>query len=708
MPSPRALVRLQAASAWDGSWVYVPWLRFQSCRDCVNPEMPKATFRYDFGEQKREHTTKFFTETPLSIAGHYVQILLQMPGDDPEPVWHGVLQDDMVRTEGDLRLEGPQTLHAWGLQHLLDLQPIDRAFCEQGTAVVEIRRLPKFNERHQWGESLVGNRSSTKYTIPGTTNQAYVLRAKGSGDTWTNLDLLEYVLASFTPPGWTIVVTGQYAALDQLKEVHDPSRWSSVWDALNALIPRKKGFAFVLETTGSGPIYLRVCTLTETALGFGGYELPANAWPTVLTLPTAFPWNHLVDPLEVRFTQLSQVDELLVQSTELLRVVASLSYHPRGSQLDAAGATTPLTGDGTLVEGWSVGPENDFRNPPGATNGEQRDASRSDDRFADVFRRHLIGIDRLDPTKFDWMVGNGTGGAKVNMALFAGDDGTVGLGTAWPAPGPQYWNSDRQVLRELPFESQKRYETSPIGDTGASGGQPDYVPVLAVMRDPLKTAEHYFVLDRPPDDTLPAIGIQPIDKGLGVKLTTSHGVTLAKDHWTGGGDTLVSSKFLLDYRDLIVTAAFEMDQRLQVRLQGLSFPAHHTTRKRVFEVPGIHYWRAAPDTIIGVDAGALKRIHANNLVLRDDSGKLQAFAAFLRYFFGVYRQAITVPIKTLGTFVPLGSMLLGVDGVSFSTPVNTLITSRTLTQSAVGPQARLQTMIETGFWSLDEARGMFA
>mgnify|MGYP001613546718 CR=1 FL=1 len=705
IPKTNVFVRVQPGSGWANAWSYVPFLRFQYCRDGLGPNMPKAGFVFDFGLQKREHTKNFFTELPQSLAGYYVQILLQTEGYPAYPAWHGTFPEDLVRLDSDIRLEGQQSLTAYGLAHLLDLQPIDRSYCEQDGAVVESRRLLKFNERSDWGTQLVGNRSNGKHNVAGTSPvvKTYVFSGKANRTTWSNRDIAEYLLYRFPPKGLTLPLIGLAAAADSLKDVHDPAKWKSTWSALDDLFSRRKGLSYQLMTPGFGPIGVWVDSLSEIPISYGGFTLPANSNPVVFTLPTAYPWNQLIAPLNFRFSQLAQFDELLVESEELIRIMASVSYEPRGK---LTGAAANLRGDGTLVEGWKSTIETTVKTPGGA-NAVENDNSRDDDRFRDVFRSHLIANDRNDPTKFDWLFGDGIGGPKTNMAITAKDDGTVDLTKKSPV-----FNAERTLLRELPIEQGKKYDVNPIVNEQVTERTPEFQPLLAVMRDPLAVdgagaaKEFYYLIDKPAEGGPPSVGVAPLDRALGINLHTTHPQTLARDHWAGAAATQHAQE--LDYRDLIATIALETDQRLRVRIQNLSWPQHHTNRKYRVTMPNVHYWRAAPGTVLGTDKGALKKIDSKNLKIRDDGDKLKAFAAFLRYFFGVHRQAVEIPIALLGTFAPLGSMIVGISGVGLWQPILTVVDSRTITRSGTGEDEKVETMLSTGFWSLEEAKGLFS
>jgi hypothetical protein len=714
LPAVRAFTRLHPGTAWpasDAAWTYIPLLQPRYCRDCVAPETPKAEFVYEYGTIKREWSLQFFTEAPGVLDGYYAQIAIQLEGYAPVPVWIGTIEHDLTRPESDIRVEGSQTFTAFGLVRLLEKQPIDRAYCEQDGKVIIIKRLPRFNDRSNFGNTLVGNRSRVK--SQGGVKATYVISAKGDRTTWTALDVVELLTKRYQPKGWTIGLSGQWRALESIKDVWDPNRWPNVKTALDDVIDRKRGLGWLLLSNGWGTIWLHVFSYSDIPVSFGGIELPANAWPTHLELPSAYPYTHLIDPINFAFSQMAQFDTILIESEEFLRSMFTVSYRKRG--LDENGVE--LDGDGNMVEGWPANTEAVYRQ---AHKGSAiaNDTARSDDVFEHIYTRHLIGLDRADPTRFDWIANGGDASSYgTNVAYTAKDDGTVDVG-----PRSDVWMGEKTVERELPILKHRKYEQAPVDGKVVSdqplNTDPEFVPLLAIMRDPFYTkpeddpnapANVYGLVDHL-DSFLGGpsnMSVRPLDKGLGIHIGCSPGHRLALNHWAGATATSTPPEF--DYKDLIITLSVRLDQRLNVRLEHVAFPLHHTNRTHRILVSGIEYWRANAGTVIGVNANrTLKRIHDRNLVLRNDVDRLNAFAAFVRQWYSQPRNTVEIPFKSLGIFAPLGALLKGITGVALSQPINTVITARQ-SNFALRPddEASIETRLQTGCWSAEEAVGMF-
>ena len=116
-------------SSWADLWEETPLLRCVNFRDRAAPEHAAATFRYRYGPallpaigSRPADATKTAVPKP-SLLGKYVKVV---HNTDPVTTWYGVLTD-VDRDQGgdeDLAARGTESYVAYGLTHLLDVQPI--------------------------------------------------------------------------------------------------------------------------------------------------------------------------------------------------------------------------------------------------------------------------------------------------------------------------------------------------------------------------------------------------------------------------------------------------------------------------------------------------------------------------------------------------------------------------------------------------------
>src|SRR6185503_19045521 len=86
-------------------------------------------------------------------------------------------------------------------------------------------------------------------------------------------------------------------------------------------------------------------------------------------------------------------------------------------------------------------------------------------------------------------------------------------------------------------------------------------------------------------------------------------------------------------------------------------------KRLTIDVPECEYWYApAKVTVCGIDEdGKLQYVHAGNESVRDDRLKLAAVLAFALAWYGKDRQAVEIPIKQVGKFIGIGSVLKDIE-----------------------------------------------
>ena len=164
--------------------------------------------------------------------------------------------------------------------------------------------------------------------------------------------------------------------------------------------------------------------------------------------------------------------------------------------------------------------------------------------------------------------------------------------------------------------------------------------------------------------------------------------------YSGAGASSIEAEF--DYQKLAFTCQFEHDIRPRVVVENVAGTPSTTERKLVIDVPGAESWWVATGTILDVDdKGKPVRYKGSDNLVRDDSEKLQAVAAFASGWYGVTRQAVNIVINSVGLFCQLGVLITDIRTSSMTEPVRTVVTARSIDFDAQ------QTTIETGYANFD-------
>lgn len=667
---PKTYSWVEAKLSYADNWQYVPYVVPVQCVDVAAPEVGYADFQYDFGLIKREDRTTFGYATTYGLLDYYVRIMVQNEGYYPQQVWVGIVTDDETTADRPGFSSGEQKIRAYQLTHLLDREPIANARTEtaagDGTTQT-IGWVPTFNQRSSIGLSLSGNRSEEP-----AEDGWYVFGKEGS--LWTNYDIAEYLCAYHKPANLTIYLAGQSELLSRTVDLWDFEGYT-LWDALNKLIDRKRGVGFYPWCPGDGTMYLWVFSLTERDIQFGSATLSANQLQTFYEFPSARPYTHLTGEIPFRKTTVNQYDRLVI----------------RGERAKVTG--TYSMADETLEKGWTQTLEDDYVTAKG-TDPEENDRYRSLDKFHGVFSRFTV------PNDWDGAVGDGEGGGKESLRLRSLNDGTMETRDN----GPLYL-VDKTFLRENPFQLGKDYGVEPPTDYNPTDQEPEFQPLLAIAKkepDGEVVVNAYYVVDRLDESLADAssASVRPTDKRLGVDVSFSPRHLLALSHIEEGGET--NAEPLLDYEKLLVTATFESDECPQIIKENFSGNSSESMRTLVLDIPGIEYWYVAPGTVVDIDPDnetKLVRYTAESQFIRgeEDLAKLEAVAAFVTAWYGVRRQAVQIPLKQVGMFVQIGTLLTDIRNSYFSEPVRTVVTGRKIDFIAG------VTVIETGYNALDIA-----
>jgi len=647
---------------WTDEWELAPWLIPLAAEDRLAPGMASARFRYDYGYIKRETTTSFAYEVAAKYRGKYVQIIAAWNNAAWVPFWHGILVDESyLPTAESAHPDGRQELAAVGLAHILDRIVIRGAHCEQSGATVAIDRCPTFNRRRRAGPTLIGNRSAGM-------NSDAVYEFSGAGDVWTNYEIAEYLLWYFSPfqaDAYNVRfdLGGQATVLEGVEGVYD-LEGMTVFQALNMLIPRKRGLAWSVRTSGAGMVAVYVSTHFSEDVSEFGVSIPANTEQGYITLDD----DKEISGAVVQLSTSAQYDRIVVEG-ELLKTCFSLSFT-----------------DSSLEEGWPAALETAYKAGASGTSGYSALSEDEQGRANDLYR----GADRLAsvyahfraPTDWDW-----TNGFDVPCAPIVELGGGVSAGTA-----QTMWHVDRPLLRWIPLQTGYDYSTATPTNENAEGVEPELRRPFVLVQ---YNSQYHYVehLNSASDGAVPNGRVRMLDTNVGLEVAFDPNHILSSGHFSGAEPSRIEAA--IDYESIVATVACETDDRLAVTVLVTASQESGADRTLVIRVPNCEAWHLVEGTVVGITAaGGLKRAPAGYLV-RDDSARLRAVAVLAKGWYSRERAAVRVSLERFEALPRPGALLLGVSSSVYEQQTNSVVT-----RVAWDCVAATST-VETGFIELD-------
>jgi hypothetical protein len=645
---------VEVKQTWGGKWKLIPYLAPDRAVRGVAPHIGTAELSYVFGSINAEDKTTFADYTPLNLQDWYVRISIQNPGFSPQPVWYGIIVDSENTYDSQQQVLGVQKFQCRELGFLLHREYIYQAYANFAAKTKNppglLNDCPTFNEQHWKGNNgIQGNRSQDKAKVKG--NSLYVFEPNGKK--WSNLDIINYILPLFGPAAIQFKLKGQTIYLDQIQDIFECKN-KSIWECLCHLIDLHRGFGFnIIVDDNTQTPYINVFTLTDYTITLGKFKLPANANAVAFTYPGVYPFTHATGEVPFCTTSSNAFDQLIVQGKNI-KVVGTW-----------AGA------DGNLIIGWNGKTQEEYLAGVSANDYLANDAMRANPRYENVFTRFIV------PKNWRWTVGQGDGnGVLLNLSPTAKNDGNVDFSK----PIVNYFNSQNEFERHLPFLQGMDYTVNPIVNNNVDNDEPDYVPMFAAIKDTrdgtLHTRDnkwHDVHKLHAANPMLHDMHVQPLDNELGIKMSAHPNHYMALDLWSsaaGASQTLPE----FSYTTLLVTAMVETWQRQQIIMKNPT--ATENTKTKVLFVDNAEFWHCLPNAAIGIDKnGALQTIHPANRFVRNDLELLQAVSATASAWYFVKRQAVSIPIRQLGLFVALGSMLRSISTINGVEQVRTVVSS---------------------------------
>jgi len=605
-----------AKRRWYDPWQFVPFAFPEQSVESAFPNESEATAEWEYGVYTNlwgygasyliplNIQNWFFGIQVHTVYGNYISFIGQVVGES--------IVDEGIHETGLPR--AVQTVHCKGLEYLLSRRVVTGTYAKAADgSVVYLPVTRTFNRRHRQGLSLSGNRSAD-IGPHGTWTFS------NEGQLWSNLSIISYLLTYFQPDEPRFVLTGQYAALDYIYQ-----EWNlhgmRVWDALNLLIDRRRGFGVKIRSTGYGAVEVHVFSLSQTQLVGTDLVVPANRQQIDVPVNNDL---HIETTLDI--LSMAAHDQIVVESEEPIKTTWS-----------------PNFAAGTIQAAWTNAEEQAYK--------LATDIQRGSDAFARVYKYFRIPRDFV-PYGVTPYVDN--------------------LGNIYPDILGAHWLSDTAFLRYLPW----------YDPTAAAEAEPEHrEPFALIMTNPEDEVGPwtYQYLEKLALNELPTGFVRMADRELAVEVgvgDANHALALL---WWGESESSVSP--VLEYTTLILTVNQPTDQKPRVVLPVMfGGQVSYTGRQIYIEVPGVEVWLIANNTVYDVDPNTGQPILWNNglgSIYRDDTYKLRAIAMLAWVWYGQQRATASMTIKNQLPWFGIGNLIRStISGLGWQR-VGTVVTSIT-------------------------------
>jgi len=622
---------------WSGQWQYAPYFEPITATLAAAPTISTATFRMRYGSGKWEDMQEMIDGSLMqSYLYCYIQIRIRR-GEDEIILWTGIIPTETFALLGQSGLvkTADQTIQAQGLEILLKNR-LDGAWIKRGEGdVVWIDHVPAFNQRHEYGGNIIGNKSNsieTVPTLPGEPEEEDTYIFSTDNEVWYNFEIAEYLLAHYNyQNGPEFFLVGEEAIISALYDIIGVYDFSSVtvYDALNILISRGRGFGWSIEVMPDGDVYIVPFSLLDEDIILGDIIMPAN--PNKMSVDLWTEQEHIDVQITGSITNL--YDRIVVQGARM-KSCCSLCF----------GLSPP-----GLEKGWSNNEETAFKNAAkesagyGSLNNDDKaarnDKFRAEDRFERVFTTFRI------PHNWDWTVG----GEIVNPGLDT-------MGELLLNTPSTYWNADKRFLNSLPFKVGVDYSGAEPVDNNPADSEPVFKRPFILVKD---VDGNYQYAEK-----LKPYGAPngPLPREMGISMRFNPQYLSAKNHWTSAEPGEFEDDIAdigVDYEDIEITVFLETDQVVQV---VHVFNRFENQRTLIITIPDAELWYITPGTIIGVDENGASIVYGGTSnLLRDDRERLRIALNSAKVWYGRERNKIAITIKTIDPGIPIGTLVENVD-----------------------------------------------
>ena len=652
------------------TWAYAAHVYVLNYETTLAPTIPTARLQYVYGEDKDYDETAFSTKLPLDRLGWYVRID-ETTSRGTQAVWYGRITSDNRNVMGDgTTPTGSQMFSCAGLEIDLDRSPVHAAYWKRSTTYELTNWVPRFNVASERGLQLTGNRASEKVS----GSDSYYFSADGDGETWTDHQVIDYLLDCWGPAGLTVTLTGQTEVLDMTAGPYR-TEGLTVRSLLNQIINPRRGLSWYIVSDGTN-IAVHVITLLDETASTPEWTMPANN--DIVTV-------DLTDNLRVKNIAVGQKSTSKYASVWVYgsRIFSCFTLQHEGTTLENAWSSAMETKYNDAASGMSG-----YGDLEEEEQARVNDAARGGDKFRAVYSHFR------PPTSWNFI--NSSGDNAIPSVTTDGrvDEATQG---AKVRAGKSFENV-------LPLRTNYNYSTGAAVDQDSDGTH-DYLKPFALVwysgdDDDEDVQAGWRFAERTPNSekNAPGASIKMLDTELGVAVDFNPNHILARGFFDPESDepTAERNEPLYSYTDMLVTVAMRTDDRLQVvKYTGADAGSNPACGELVIYVDDAEYHWVAPRTLFGLDSNGDMLVTPSAITLRDDGAKLRAVAELAAAWYGKDRHAVTVEYHNINRDIDVGCIMRAAIPGLPDANVNTVVTRR-----MVDVQAQT-CIVQTEFAELD-------
>jgi hypothetical protein len=548
---PAAEQRVWVRPWWNAEWVRSPYLYVCEVKWTANPTVASAELEWRYGEIQQAGRTFFAEYLPASLIDWYVLIEIAQEYDAAGVVqtwkrWYGVIVDNGDNPQGARCVPdesnpgyarriatGQNCILAYGLEHLLDRQPITTAWFQRAgdQAELELGRALVFNEDLR--AALSGGVDSKKHlanvgnmSLTGQRNAYLFTGDAQSAQPWNPGAIVTYLLAYHAPTneiGEIAVPFAVHPAAESLLPIWgNPTvrmEGRTVKDILDELLDRRRLMGYTVEvepnaTQTKERVLIRPFTYADEQIQLTstGAYVAANPSRIALDFDTAID----VESVHLKDSSINLCDQVVARGARIV-CCGTISY-----------------ADGTMIGHWTAAQETAYEAGASGVAGyatwdvqkkEERNAvARAVESLKQVWS--YFGL----PLEWQGLVADGIATADSWHYLFpywnlGFDDSPSGASSLPPA----WYLPDMRFIPRLPLKTHHDYGLTKIADeaiadTTPAGQKWEY-------RDP-------YVLIFLPDTNLSGILETRTSDTVAVLRVSNHGLIvgdLVAVSWTAGG-----------------------------------------------------------------------------------------------------------------------------------------------------------------------------
>lgn len=690
-------------STWAAAWTERPILKAMRITEQVAPGHSSAVLEYRYGQAilpaigSRPADSSAATIARGSLNGHYVKVTVSGLGD-----WYGIITD-VVDSRGGLLgttvPSGSEVYSAFGLTWLLDnCPPVRQSEVKTGTGTTTIidRAIP-FNGgtdgRQKANRIAWKNYDSTEKCFTDSTKTT-------SPAAWTAANAVEYLLANFSPKnaaGSVLVPFALHSSALTFLDYELPLvayEGLTPWQILTRLIDRRRGLGFH-ATISSGTVEIVAWSQNASTLTLpSGSSIPANGNTMTYNFDNAINIRdaQVTTSLLTRYDQVVCIGE---RAGSVFTVRPETNFEPDWTSTQETAYNTAASGK----TGYSSLSDADKE----AANQDRRAA----DDLARVFswwrlRSAWSGRSDTDPS---------SGSAPYAFPQID-SDGYLTTGTA-----ANVHRGGLRVQTFLPMRQGVDYSSGAITPATSDGdtAEGDFIPpFLLFQTDPIRTSTsdagwvHCERLNQPVDSgsTKRAhtysvdLAVREDAPGLVLRTVGKPQHYIAEDLYDANGSfEAITTGEGIDHDSWLATIYMLQDNycRAQYPEQD-DLPSLDLVRQLSLQIPGAYCDYIVPGTVVGVDAGELKKT-TDGGYLRDDRPRLRDLARLAFAWYGQERRILSLSFKGITTGFAIGHLITTIGSGATLETINTCITS--ITYDLQGGTTSLQTQFgEMDFASL--------